>query len=109
MIITMIKKTKIILTTVALTTFIFSCSSDTKAVESPPRVNCGKIVRLWSQNQSFQEGNPCGDNADYSRRFAFVVKNDITGNERTFCVNISEYVSYKLGSVYCDKQSSDGW
>ena len=109
MIITMIKKIKFILATIALIAIVFSCSSDTKAVERPPRTNCGKIVRMWSMNQTKGEGNPCGGNSDYSRQYTFVVKNDITGNERYFCVNLSEYVDYKLGSVYCDKQTTEGW
>jgi hypothetical protein len=108
MIITMIKITKFIFATIALTAIIFSCS-DTKAVESPPRPNCGKIVRIYYQNETKAEGNPCADQASGGRGFAFIVKNDITGNERVFCNNDSVIGRYKLGSVYCDSGTTDGW
>jgi|TARA_B110000908_G_scaffold159438_1_gene201612 hypothetical protein len=85
---------------------LFGCTPE--AEERPQRVNCGEIVRMWSQHSSSQEGNPCADNTS-SRRFAFIVRNDITGNEKHFCINISEYVSYNLGSIYCDSTNLDGW
>ena len=89
--------------------FFVLSGCNTEAEERPDRVNCGEIVRMWSQNSSSQEGNPCGDNDDYSRRFAFIVKNDITGNEKYFCINLSVYVRYNLGSIYCDSTNLDGW
>ena len=92
---------------ISLLTFL-SCSKD-GVIEAEPRVNCGEIVRLWSQNTPADEGNPCGDNNDYSRRFTFVVKNDITGNEKNFCINLSVYIRYQLGSIYCDNTNLDGW
>lgn len=107
MIITMIKNRYTIC--LFILSFILLISCDTGVEERPPRVNCGKIVRMWSQNTDSSEGNPCGDNRDYSRRFTFVVKNDLTGNEKNFCINLSVYVRYKLGSVYCDDTNLDGW
>ena len=92
---------------ISLLTFL-SCSKN-GVIEAEPRVNCGEIVRLWSQNTPADEGNPCGDNNDYSRRFTFVVKNDITGNEKNFCINLSVYIRYQLGSIYCDNTNLDGW
>jgi hypothetical protein len=92
---------------ISLLTFL-SCGKD-GVTEAEPRVNCGKITRLWSQNSSADEGNPCGDNRDSSRQFAFIVKNDITGNEKHFCINSSVYIRYKLGSIYCDDTNLDGW
>tara|TARA_B110000208_G_C11511040_1_gene336983 strand:- start:21 stop:332 length:312 start_codon:yes stop_codon:yes gene_type:complete len=103
----MTNKNYIIILTI-LSFFILSCK-DTGADERPARVNCGEIVRLWSQNTEESEGNPCGGNDDYSRRFTFVVKNDITGAEKNFCVNMSVYINYRLGSIYCDKTNLDGW
>ena len=84
---------------------------DTSAEESEPRVNCGEIVRKYHMNTTQQEGNPCGDDEPNTPfgEYAFIVKNDLTGNEKHFCVNLSEFVSYNLGSIYCDKYTTDGW
>jgi len=108
MIITMIKNRYISYLFILSFILLTSCG-DSEIEERPPRVNCGKIVRLWSQNTDYSEGNPCGDNRDYSRQFTFVVKNDLTGNEKNFCINQSVYVRYKLGSVYCEDTNLDGW
>ena len=99
---TMINKNYIL---TILSFFILSCS-DTPADERPISVNCGKVVRLWSQNTSFAEGNPCGNN---NRGYTIQVTNDITGNAKNFCVNISEYIRYDLGNTYCDRTNLDGW
>jgi hypothetical protein len=45
---------------------LFFCCSKPKSDPPPPRANCGEIVRLYSQNTTFEEGNPCGNNDDYS-------------------------------------------
>lgn len=80
-----------------------------------PRPHCGVVVEKHSQNTSLAEGNPCGDNSDYSRRFALVVQNNITGNERVYCVNISVYTNYSpdpdspLDNIYCDSNSLESW
>lgn len=100
--------TKNIIPLLLLSLFVISCSDD-GVEKKPPRVNCGEIVRLWPQNSTAEEGNPCGDNRDVSRQFAFIVKNDITGNEKHFCINMSVYIRYKLGSIYCDDTNLDGW
>lgn len=95
---------------ISLLTFL-SCSKE-GVTEAEPRANCGEIVKLWHMNITQAEGNPCGeDGSQFSNqgRYAFIVKNDITGNEKHFCINLSEYVSYKLGSIYCDKTTSQGW
>ena len=94
---------------ISLLTFL-SCSKD-GVTEAEPRANCGEIVKLWHMNITQQEGNPCGDDQPNTAggRYAFIVKNDITGNEKHFCINLSEYVDYKLGSIYCDKTTSQGW
>ena len=85
-----------------------SCSSnDEKKVDT--RVNCGEIIRLYQMNINQEEGNPCGGNRDYSRQYAFIVRNNITGNTKHFCVNLSEFINYKLGSNYCDKMDPSGW
>ena len=107
MITIMIKK-KIKYSLFLIGVFTLSCSS-AEVEERPSRINCGKITRLWSQNSSADEGNPCGDNRDSSREFAFIVKNDLTGNEKHFCINSSVYIRYKLGSIYCDDTNLDGW
>jgi hypothetical protein len=88
---------------------LFFCCSKPKLDPPPPRANCGEIVRLYSQNTTFEEGNPCGNNDDYSRRFSLIVANDITGNEKHFCVNISVFTDYSLGNTYCDSFTSEGW
>ena len=100
--------TKKIIPLLLFSLFVISCSND-GVEERPPRVNCGEIVRLWPQNSTAEEGNPCGDNQDSSRQFAFIVKNDITENEKYFCINMSVYIRYKLGSIYCDDTNLDGW
>ena len=94
---------------ISLLTFL-SCGKDGET-EAEPRANCGKIVKLWHMNVTQQEGNPCGDDQPNTAggNYAFIVKNDITGNEKHFCINLSEYISYKLGSIYCDKTTSQGW
>ena len=95
--------------------FMILITACSKKEDDRPRPNCGVIVRTYSQNTSLEEGNPCGDNNDYSRRFAIIVRNNITGNERTFCVNISEYVNYSvnpdspLDNIYCDANSLESW
>ncbi len=88
---------------------VYSCAeAPTKRI---PTANCGIIVKKWSQQYSGAQGNPCGENTDYSRRFAIIVKNDITGNEKCFCVNIDVYIRFEnvLGGVYCDDDTRDGW
>ena len=107
--ITTITMTKNIIPLLLLSLFVVSCSSDDGVEERPPREHCGEIVRMYHSSSTVEEGNPCGDNDDYSRRYAFIVKNDITGNEKHFCINLSEFVDYKLGSIYCDKYTTDGW
>ena len=89
--------------------FLISCNKEVE--KKGLRVNCGEIVRLYHMSTTQQEGNPCGDDkpGTASGDYAFIVKNDITGNEIHFCINLSEYVRYKLGSIYCDKKSLDGW
>ena len=71
--------------------------------------NCGEITRLWSQNTSSEEGNPCANNSDYSRRFTIQVTNNLTGNIKNFCVNISEFTDYGLADTYCDSNDPNGW
>ena len=98
---------KILICCVIVSVF-FSCSKE-GVKEREPRVNCGKIVRIWTSQESSEDGNPCADNRDYSRDIAFIVKNDITGNTRAFCVNLSVLVRYDVGSVYCDQYNLSGW
>jgi len=88
---------------------IFSCSKREEDLEKLNRPNCGEIIRLWSQNTSFEEGNPCGDNSGYDRRFTIQVKNQFSDNIKNFCVNISEFIRYHLGDTYCDDYDSSGW
>lgn len=92
---------------ISLLTFL-SCSKD-GVTEAEPRANCGEIVRMYGGSSEQSPDNPCKDNNDFSRKYSFIVKNDITGNEKHFCINLSEYVDYKLGSIYCDKTTSQGW
>lgn len=93
-----------------LISFLISCSSS-RDDEFNDRIkpNCGEIVRLWSQNTDFSDGNPCGNNDDYSRRFTIQVKNQITGNIKNFCVNTSVFIRYSLGDKYCDEYDPLGW
>ena len=91
-----------------LISFLSSCvgsENNTEVDEIKP--NCGKIVRLYSQNES--EGNPCIENTDYSRRFTIIVENNITNNRKNFCVNISVFIRYQLGQTYCDTNNPDSW
>ena len=71
-------------------------------------INCGEITRLWSQNVS--EGNPCYNQTGLGGGdFTIQVTNQLTGNIKNFCVNISEYVRYELGDTYCDRDDPSGW
>jgi len=130
MIITMTKIYKIF---VLVFIFIFWGCQVEDLVLKPPRANCGKIVGFWDKDYTQEMGNPCWEgridvvrpscgnctttstfsvflkrelpgNGDYG----IVVVNDISGNEKTFCVN--SYVWYRktsdnkfsgLGSIYC--------
>ena len=90
---------------------LLSCSNGDRddLKEKLNRPNCGEIVRIWSQNTSFDEGNPCGNNIDSSRNWTIQVKNQITGNIKNFCVNTSVVISYDLGDIYCDEFDPSGW
>ena len=85
---------------------IFSCEITTDTI--PEEKNCGEVVRRWSQHTSEADGNPCGNNTG-GRAFTLVVKNNQSGNDKNFCVNISEYINYELGSRYCDRDDPSGW
>ena len=96
--------------------FIFSsllvCCSDKSDRESQENFvntpNCGEITRLWSQNVS--DGNPCYNQTGLGAGdFTIQVTNNLTGNIKNFCVNISEYVRYDLGDTYCDSNDPNGW
>jgi len=85
-----------------------SCVGEGNEIEYEDiRPNCGKIVRLYSQNET--QGNPCADNSDYSRRFTIIAENNITKNRKNFCVNISVFVRYELGQTYCDTNNPESW
>ena len=101
----MIKK---ILLYLLLMYFFIGCSKPPD-VEPAPKAYCGEIVRMYSQNTSAGAGNPCGNNPDVSRQFAFIVSNDITGNEKTFCINISVFTDYRVGNRYCDTYVQESW
>ena len=85
---------------------LFSCSDRDDRLDD---IRCGEVVRLWSQNTSYEDGNPCGNNKDYSRRFTIRVENKITNNLKDFCVNMSVFIRYDLGDEYCDDYNPDGW
>ena len=94
---------------------IFVATACNKQEDDRPRPHCGVIIETHSQNTSLEEGNPCGNNSDFSRRFALIVRNNITGNDRIYCVNISEYINYSpdpdspLDNIYCDPNSIESW
>ena len=100
-------------------------------VLKPPRAHCGKIVGFWDNDYTQEMGNPCWEGyirypdprypngnviiSEYVKRelpgngdYGIVVVNDISGNEKTFCVNnlafIRKTIDNKfsgLGSIYC--------
>ena len=84
---------------------LFSCSDRDDRLDD---IRCGEVVRLWSQNTSYEDGNPCGNNGG-SREFTIRVKNKITKNLKDFCVNTSVFIRYDLGDEYCDDYNPDGW
>ena len=91
---------------------LYACSKNDDRLDELgelSRPNCGKIIRIWSQNTSFEEGNPCGDNNDYSRRFTFVVRNQVSDNIKNFCVNFSTFGNYRLEEIFCDNLDPNGW
>ena len=88
--------------------FFTGCSKP-PSLEPAPKAYCGEIVRMYSQNTSSEDGNPCGNNPDVSRQFAFIVSNEITGNEKTFCINISVFTDYSVGNRYCDIYIQESW
>lgn len=70
---------------VVLIFLLFSCSNDEDSAPSLLiRRNCGEVIRVWSQNTSSNEGNPCGDNGDASRRFGIIVKNQFQATKKYF-------------------------
>ena len=96
--------------------FLFSCSNRTDTLdefEKLERPNCGEIVRRWGQNTSFEEGNPCGDGGPGGGGgdFTIQVSNQLTGNIKNFCVNITVYVRSEnvLGGTWCDNEDPSGW
>ena len=99
---------KPLLLSLLLIYFFIGCSKP-PSVEPAPKAYCGEIVRMYSQNTSSEDGNPCGNNNDYSRQFAFIVINEITGNEKTFCINISVFTDYSVGNRYCDTYIQESW
>ncbi len=87
--------------------FIISCSK-----EKEPQANCGEIIRLYHMNTTLQEGNPCGDDEEGTPfgDYAIIVKNDITNNEKYFCIgNLWVFVDMNLGDTYCDSYDPSGW
>ena len=88
--------------------FFLGCSKP-PSVEPAPKAYCGEIIRMYSSNVSAGAGNPCGNNPDVSRLFAFVVSNEITGNEKNFCINISVFTNYRVGNRYCDEYIQESW
>ena len=96
---------------VFLVLVLYCCSDrdDTLAnLEDLNRPNCGEITRLWSQNVS--DGNPCYNQTGLGAGdFTIQVTNQLTGNIKNFCVNISEYIRYDIGDTYCDKNDPSGW
>ena len=96
--------------TILLISFIMlSCSGDNGEEEIEPKINCGEVIRRWPSNSTFDEGNLCRENEDAYRRYSFLVKNSITGNEKYFCVWLGQYVDYLLGDTCCDDTNLDGW
>ena len=97
-----------LLTILLISLIILTCSGDNgEGIKT--KINCGEVIRRWPSNSTFDEGNLCRENEDAYRRYAFLVKNSITGNERYFCVWLGEYVDYLLGDTYCDDTNLDGW
>tara|TARA_B100000530_G_scaffold288761_1_gene204434 strand:+ start:259 stop:543 length:285 start_codon:yes stop_codon:yes gene_type:complete len=82
---------------------LFSCSDRDDRLDD---IRCGEVVRLWAQNTSYEDGNPCGNN---SNRFTIRVENKITKNLKDFCVNYDEFSRYDLGDEYCDDYDPNGW
>ncbi len=95
----------------------FGCEVE-DLVLKPPRAHCGKIVGFHDPNTSQEQGNPCGDGYRDSDgiwiprslpgngSYGIIVVNDISANEKTFCVNSSVAVTKRLGgigTIYCDR------
>ena len=95
---------------VVLIFLLFSCSNDEDSTPSLLiRRNCGEVIRVWGQNTSSSEGNPCGNNGDASRRFGIIVKNSISGNEKAFCESVTTFTWYPVGGNYCTPNDPSGW
>ena len=108
----MIRLFKIFLLT--FTFGFFGCQVE-ELVEKPPRAHCGKIIKFYDPNFTQLQGNPCGTGYINSEgvltkplpgngSYGLVAVNDITGNEKTFCLN-SFAVRYRtsgIGTIFCD-------
>lgn len=118
--------------TLVITLTFWGCQVE-DLVEKPPRPHCGKIVAFWDNDETLEMGNPCWEGyisypdprypdsnimiSEYIKRdlpgngsYGLVVVNDISGNEKTFCVNDFVFLRKKgiggkyggLGTIYCD-------